>query len=49
MQLTDCFLDAFNTVLAWELPDEAYADAIAAQACLMAGVDREQFGPADLN
>ena len=32
------FLDAIETVLAWDLPDEALADAATEQARLMAGL-----------
>lgn len=35
------FLDAVETVLAWDLPDEALADAATAQARLMAGLHPE--------
>lgn len=31
------FLDAINVVLAWDLPDEFLAEAVMAQAGLMAG------------
>lgn len=34
-------LDAIETVLAWDLPDEAFADALTAQASLMAGFNSE--------
>jgi hypothetical protein len=34
-------LDALDTVLAWNLPDEALADALVNQAILMSGVDSE--------
>jgi len=30
-------LDAIDTVLAWDIPDEALSEAISAQAGLMAG------------
>ena len=31
------YLDAIDVVLAWDIPDEAIADAAVAQASLMAG------------
>jgi hypothetical protein len=34
-------IDALDTVLAWNLPDEALADALVNQAMLMSGVDSE--------
>ena len=33
----DLILSAINVVLDWELPDEAFADAVSGQARLMAG------------
>ena len=36
------FLDAIETVLAWDLPDEVFADAVQAQASLMAGIPPEE-------
>ena len=35
-------LDAIETVLAWDLPDEALADAVQAQASLMAGLPPDE-------
>lgn len=34
-------LDAIETVLAWDLPDEAFADALNTQASLMARLNPE--------
>ena len=34
-------LDAIETVLGWDLPDEAFSDALSAQASLMAGFNQE--------
>lgn len=34
-------LDAIETVLAWDLPDELFADAIQSQVSLMAGFNPE--------
>jgi hypothetical protein len=36
------FLDAIETVLAWDLPDEVFADAVQSQASLMAGLSPEE-------
>ena len=33
----DLILSAINVVLDWELPDEAFAEAVSGQARLMAG------------
>ena len=35
------YLDAIETVLAWDLPDEAFVDAVNDQVCLMAGLNPE--------
>ncbi len=40
----NCLFDAIDVVLAWELPEEALADAVKAQACLMAGGHPEDIG-----
>ena len=44
MQLNNFVLDAVNAVLDWDLPDEAYPDAVNSRVCLMAGIEPEQFG-----
>lgn len=36
------YLDAIETVLAWELPDEVFIDAINDQFRLMAGFDPDE-------
>ena len=41
MNFQDLLLDAIEVVLDWDLPDEVLADAVKAQACLMAGVGSE--------
>ena len=46
---SDFVLDAVNTVLSWDLPDEAYPEAVNAQACLLAGVDSEQLWCSDVD
>ena len=38
MNFQDLLIDAIDVVLSWDLPDEVLADAVKAQACLMAGV-----------
>ena len=38
MSFQDLLLDAIEVVLDWDIPDEAFSDAVKAQACLMAGV-----------
>lgn len=38
---SDFVLDAVNTVLSWDLPEEGYADAISTQACHLAGSDAD--------
>lgn len=49
MQLNNFVLDAVNAVLDWDLPDEAYQEAVNSQACLMAGIEPEQSGGCEMN
>lgn len=45
MQVANFVLDAVNTVLDWDMPDEAYPDAVNAQVSLLAGQDDgDQWG-----
>ena len=39
MQFEDYIPDALEMVSAWDIPDEHLADAVNAQARLMAGID----------
>lgn len=39
MNFQSICLDAIETVLAWDLPDEVLAEAVTEQARLMAGID----------
>ena len=42
MQLeSDFVLDAINTVLSWDLPDDVCSDAVTTQACHLAGIDTD--------
>ncbi len=43
MNYQDLIHDAIDVVLGWEIPDEAFAEVVQAQACLMAGVDPEEI------
>ena len=43
MNYQDLIHDAIDVVLAWEISDEAFADAVQAQACLMAGKNPEEI------
>jgi len=36
-------LDALEMVMAWDLPDEEFADAVNDQARLMAGINPEEI------
>ena len=36
-------IDAVNEVLAWDIPDEALAEAVKAQTGLMAGINPEEI------
>ena len=38
---SDSVLAAIDTVLSWDLPDEAYPEAVNAQACHLAGLDAD--------
>jgi hypothetical protein len=42
MPYQNYFLDAIDTVLSWDLPEEAWSAAVKAQACLMARVLPEE-------
>jgi hypothetical protein len=42
MNQQSLYLDAIETVLAWDLPDEVFADAVQSQAGLMAGIPPEE-------
>lgn len=44
MQLEDCLIDATEIVLSWNIPDDTLADAVVAQASLMAGAHPEDMG-----
>ena len=38
----DCLASALETVLDWDdFPDEACSDAVAVQACMLAGIEPE--------
>lgn len=39
MQVANFVLDAVNTVLDWDMPEEAYPDAVNAQVSLLSGQD----------
>jgi hypothetical protein len=39
----DYILDALELVSAWDIPEEDLADAVNAQAKLMAGIDPEDY------
>jgi len=41
MQVLDFVIDAVNAVQGWGLSDEAYPEAINAQACHLAGLDND--------
>ncbi|HEY5579784.1 MAG TPA: hypothetical protein VIK56_01285 [Rhodoferax sp.] len=49
MQLNNFVLDAVNAVLDWDLPDEAYQEAVNSQVSLMAGIEPEQFGGCEMD
>jgi hypothetical protein len=43
MIFEDCLSAALDTVLAWDLPDDACAEAVAVQACLLAGLVADEI------
>ena len=45
----DYILDALEMVSAWDLPDEDLADAVNAQARLMAGIHPDEFWEGNAN
>ena len=42
MQFQNCLIDAIDVVLAWDLPEESFADAVTVQAGLMARIAPEE-------
>ena len=42
MNFQNYFLDAIDVVLAWDISNEAFADAVKSQACLMAGINQDE-------
>lgn len=49
MQVANFVLDAVNAVLDWDMPDEAYPDAVNAQVSLLAGQDDGDWAGHDLD
>ncbi len=49
MNYQNCLIDAIDVVLAWDIPEEAFADAVQAQAGLMALVNPEDIRGTDLH
>ena len=43
MNFQELLLDAAEAVLTWDIPEEDYAEAITNPACLMAGINTEEF------
>ena len=43
MSYQNYLIDAVNNVLDWDIPDEAFSDAVKSQACLMAGVGPDEM------
>ncbi len=43
MNTQDYILDALETVSAWDIPDEDFAQAVNDQARLMAGINPEEI------
>ena len=49
MHIEDYILDALETVGAWDIPDEEFADSVNAQARLMAGVRPDEVWETNLD
>ncbi|SEQ45718.1 hypothetical protein [Nitrosomonas ureae] len=43
MPFQNYLIDAVNDVIAWDIPDEALADAVTAQASLMARANPDEM------
>jgi hypothetical protein len=43
MILEDCLASALETVLDWDIPDEACSLAVAVQAAMLAGIEPEEI------
>ena len=43
MHYQDCLTEALELVSAWDIPDEQFADAVNAQARLMAGINPDEL------
>ena len=43
MNYQNYLIDAVNDVLSWDIPDESLAEAITAQASLMARIDPDEM------
>ncbi len=48
MQLHNFVIDALDRVLTWDLPDEAYPEALSSEAGHLAALESDQLG-ADLD
>ncbi len=49
MTYQNCLIDAIDVVLAWDIPEEAFADAVNVQAGFMARVNPEDIRELDLH
>jgi hypothetical protein len=47
--MNDYIVDAVDRVLTWNLPDEAIAHSVSAEAGHLAGLDSEQLLESDLD
>ena len=43
MDFQDCLNDALETVLDWDLPDEACTEAVTVQARMLAGIEPDDI------
>ncbi len=47
MSYQNYLIDAVDTVAAWDISEDSFADAVTAQACLMAGISADEIGDYD--
>jgi len=49
MQVSNFVLDAVNAAIDFDIPEEAYPEAVSAQACHLAGLDTDDVWGYDVD
>jgi hypothetical protein len=49
MMMNDCVMQALDNVLAYEIDDDALADAIGAELCHLAQLEQDQRGTLEVD